>query len=549
MLPLILLTSLSLLSQPLSKPASVWPDLARLPSSSSRVGAQDAVVVVGVERYSHLSPVTGATRNSADWYRYFTKVRGVPATHARLLEDDQATPNRIRKAIREVAPKVGEGGQLWFVFIGHGAPSKDGKDGVLVCVDAHRSEIDFFDDTLARRALVSLLRSAQARRPAVEPILIVDTCFSGKDTDGRSLRKGEQITVARGWRGRLDEEGEGDGDGGGGSVLISAGDDDEIAGALPGEARPAFSYLLLGALRGWGEDTNGDGAIMASEAVAYARDALLTVRSGGGPRQTPQLSGGDPVLSRRRAVRDPVAAPNLVDVRMSLRRKSPVSPTPPPPEPLPGPGEIVVTDPPVRDGLPNGPRVTTRRPTAACSHLTVTASPKDAVSMAVTDPEGETYKSGSLFQAPCARVGDWKVRVTAAGYEAKEQIFYVPPDKHLSLPDIELKKLGSLQVDGGPEGARLVLLAASGAKVAEGAIPGCLVEGLATGSYTVKVSREGYEEHQDTVYIAPGPTVKREVVLREVRRGWVGGGRAGAAPEGCASMEDGHVMLRFRDRT
>lgn len=40
--------------------------------------------------------------------------------------------------------------------------------------------------------------------------------------------------------------------------------------------RAAFSYLLLGALHGWG-DANGDKKVTAQEAYEYTRDVLTTV--------------------------------------------------------------------------------------------------------------------------------------------------------------------------------------------------------------------------------------------------------------------------------
>ena len=69
---------------------------------------------------------------------------------------------------------------------------------------------------------------------------------------------------------------------------MAAGTNDQLAGPLPGLNRPAFSYLVLGALRGWA-DGNGDGNVSAREVLDYSRRALrLTVKS---RVQTPTLSG------------------------------------------------------------------------------------------------------------------------------------------------------------------------------------------------------------------------------------------------------------------
>ena len=45
---------------------------------------------------------------------------------------------------------------------------------------------------------------------------------------------------------------------------------------MPGTARPAFSFLLLGALRGWG-DENGDKKVALQEAFDFTKDTMQGV--------------------------------------------------------------------------------------------------------------------------------------------------------------------------------------------------------------------------------------------------------------------------------
>lgn len=106
--------------------------------------------------------------------------------------------------------------------------------------------------------------------------MLVDACFSGRAPDGGALAVGVQPVVAVDAKTKLGSR----------SVVISAAKATEVAGQLPGEERPAFSYLMLGALRGWADD--GDGEVTANEALIYARRELLGVK---GRQQTPQLVG------------------------------------------------------------------------------------------------------------------------------------------------------------------------------------------------------------------------------------------------------------------
>jgi hypothetical protein len=103
--------------------SSPWPQLsARLVKVGG--GEGDAAVIVGVEHYKFLAPVAGATDNAIDWETYFTEMRGIPRDRVQRLTGDDATDYGIERAVKAAAKAVQPGGKLWFVFIGHGAPTK-----------------------------------------------------------------------------------------------------------------------------------------------------------------------------------------------------------------------------------------------------------------------------------------------------------------------------------------------------------------------------------------------------------------------------------------
>src|SRR6185295_15650443 len=60
------------------------------------------------------------------------------------------------------------------------------------------------------------------------------------------------------------------------------------SGTLPGTDYPAFSYLMLGALRGWA-DENHDGGVTAAEANAYVKRELHALHAGR-PGSQPDLT-------------------------------------------------------------------------------------------------------------------------------------------------------------------------------------------------------------------------------------------------------------------
>ncbi len=266
-------------------------------------GGKDAAVVVGVESYAFVAPVPGARRAAEDWQAYLTETLGAPEDRVTLLRDDEATLEAMRRALAGQAAKVEPGGTLWFVFIGHGAPSKDGKDGLLVGADAQAKADSLDERSLRRSELLEILSRGRQTRA----VALLDACFSGRDAAGQELVAGLQpLIVFRGGLGAVDAR----------TVLLTAAAADQFAGPLPDSprARPAFSYLALGALRGWAADASG--AVTARALVDFAKRALSLAHD---RTQTPELAAGAPgaVLGRGRE-----AAPDLAKIERDAARPS-----------------------------------------------------------------------------------------------------------------------------------------------------------------------------------------------------------------------------------
>lgn len=255
------------------EPKIDWPDLSR-PAPAIGGGDRDVAIVVGIEDYAHVADVPGAQQNAVDWYRYLTKTRGIPSDRVTLLLDEDATREEIRIAAEEGARLAGRKGHLWFVFIGHGAPSPGGDDGLLIGFDAQQKARSLSTRSLARSDLLEVLEQSRARRIHV----LLDACFSGKNASGEQLIAGLQPLVVTSTAPTSDER----------TTLMTAAASDEYAGPLPGAERPAFSYLVLGGLRGWADD-DGDGEISAGELHGFTSKAMRsTIR---GRRQTPTFVG------------------------------------------------------------------------------------------------------------------------------------------------------------------------------------------------------------------------------------------------------------------
>jgi hypothetical protein len=284
--------------------AQSWPSLsAPLPKAGG--GEADTAVVVAVEHYAFLAEIPGAAQNGADWVDWLVRVRGVSSSKVRLLRDRQATRERIEQELKLAADGVGTGGTVWVVFIGHGAPSGDGSDGLFLGADTQPELESLVTRGLPQQEIVRRLA------PTKSSLVVFDACFSGRTHDGKGpLVEGMQSTLPVRRKSTS-----------GTAVLSSS---ETFAGPLPGAPRPAFSYLLLGALRGWG-DGNHDGAVTVDEAVTFARDALLAGPSGS--ERLPSRRGGDGGLVLARGTTEEAPDLNAIllgrcpdDARWSGRR-------------------------------------------------------------------------------------------------------------------------------------------------------------------------------------------------------------------------------------
>lgn len=280
-----------------------WPDLATPPAAQAIGGGEnDSALIVAIEDYVAVPRVPGARRNADDWYRYFTSTLRMPAERITVLRDGEGTLEKMRRFATATAQAQPPQGRIWFVFIGHGAPALEGTDGMLVGFDAQQDADSLVARSLRQGELLELLGSNGPRRT----IAILDTCFSGRTPEGNPLLPGLQPLVAVAPNRAPPPE----------VAVLTAGASDQFAGPLEGGKRPAFSYLMLGALRGWA-DRDLDAQITIEEALAFARQALQTTVKG--RIQTPQRWGGDGgwVLATNATEKGPA----LADVVLEIARR------------------------------------------------------------------------------------------------------------------------------------------------------------------------------------------------------------------------------------
>ena len=260
--------------------AQAWPDLTD-DAGVQGGGEQDAALIVGVTDYVYLPKIDGAAQNAEAWQQWLLRSRKVPSSKVMLLADKAATRPKIEKALQQLTAAVGPKGTLWFVFIGHGAPSRSGDDGMLLGADTDADGDSIDDRGVPQQRVLSLIGQGKQ----AHSVVVFDACFSGKTGDGSApLVAGLQATLPN-RKATMSTAPKA-------TVLAAS---DSFAGPLPNAGRPAFSYLLLGALRGWG-DGNGDKAVDVDEAYVFSRDYIQALFKGSD--RLPSKRGPSVVLAK-----------------------------------------------------------------------------------------------------------------------------------------------------------------------------------------------------------------------------------------------------------
>jgi len=300
-----LLVALQLALAPVASAAAL-PDIDE-PLRAGVRAPHDTAVVVGIQDYTHIADVPFATRDAQAFYRLLIYTLGLPAARVRLL-DQGASHEMIAEALSDAAEQTGSKGRVWFYFAGHGAASSRDGERMILGQDV-RAEVAAFDS----RGLTMAELEDLAGSHGSQVLMVLDTCYTGRDRAGASLVEGGRFVVPA-YATRAAPR----------VVAWTAAGPNEVAQPLDPVGHGAFTYFVVGALRGWADgqlDGERDGQVTLEEASLYVTDSLAAAQLSG---QHPSLLADSPeawVLSSSSKLERP---PEL-DATTELR---PVAPGP-----------------------------------------------------------------------------------------------------------------------------------------------------------------------------------------------------------------------------
>ena len=133
-------------------------------------------LIIGISRYAeaNIPPLPGARIDRASATQMATAMQ-VPASNISYLQDDQATGDNIRKALRELGQKVQDGDRVFIHYSGHGTRYNDPAIGG--CVESLLAYDGGQSGNITNREMTSLLSTITAKTDKL--FVMYDACHSG----------------------------------------------------------------------------------------------------------------------------------------------------------------------------------------------------------------------------------------------------------------------------------------------------------------------------------------------------------------------------------
>ena len=154
--------------------ANTQPSTLGVRSLAPRVNRH--ALIIGISRYADAGtpPLPGA-RIDKQSATEMAQAMQVPVSNIRYLQDDQATGNSIRLALRELTERVQDGDRVFIHYSGHGTRYRDPAAGG--CVEALLAYDGGQSGTLTNREMADMLKTITNKTDKL--FVMYDACHSG----------------------------------------------------------------------------------------------------------------------------------------------------------------------------------------------------------------------------------------------------------------------------------------------------------------------------------------------------------------------------------
>jgi hypothetical protein len=190
-------------------------------------------LVIGISDYSEFPKVIFADRSAMSFAELIRKKYGLQSDNLITMVNADATGTRITSRLKNLLARIGKNDRLIVYYSGHAAPTKDGKNTVLVPQDATAGLID--NSFLRLADVYKMLLGSQAR----EINVILDTCFAGRADDNAFIYRDVApliITPVDSLNPPADPR----------ITVLASGGPNDFANAMRAKGHRLFTYYLLG---------------------------------------------------------------------------------------------------------------------------------------------------------------------------------------------------------------------------------------------------------------------------------------------------------------
>lgn len=251
--------------------------------------AQKWALVVGISRFTD-SKIPHLNFTTADANAFATELTDAavgrfPASHVRVLTDEQATTKNIKEGLNWIARHAGTNDLVVIYVATHGTPRTIDTAGGANYLVTYDTEVysggSFDEDAMFATAypMVELANSVATRMKALRTAVILDTCYSGGAANSAPAAAAGELANKSPSNQMLERMSQGTG-----RVVMSASQVDEESLESPALGHGYFTYYLLQALK------NGKGATPLSQVYAAVAQQVSARVSADGSHQHPVLS-------------------------------------------------------------------------------------------------------------------------------------------------------------------------------------------------------------------------------------------------------------------
>jgi uncharacterized caspase-like protein len=251
--------------------------------------AQKWALVVGISRFTdskipHLN-FTTADANAFAGELTDIAVGRFPASHVRVLTDEQATTKNIKEGLNWIARHAGRNDLVVIYVATHGTPRTIDTAGGANYLVTYDTQIygggGFDEDAMFATAypMVELANSVATRMKALRTAVILDTCYSGGAANSAPVAAAGGLANKGPSNQMLERMSQGTG-----RVVMSASQVDEESLESPALGHGYFTYYLLQALK------DGNGVTPLSQVFSSVAQQVAARVSADGSHQHPVMS-------------------------------------------------------------------------------------------------------------------------------------------------------------------------------------------------------------------------------------------------------------------